>query len=150
MASERTAERDSHQNDDAQASQQGRTRAEWVTTAISLGLIVLLAGAILYEGYVRGEDEPATIEVTVREAEIERRGENFYIPIEIVNDGDQTIEEVTIGVELLDGETVIAEGETVIATLAEDERVTAVMVVPDDPAGLSIEAAVVTYQIAED
>lgn len=147
-----TSETESKTNDtdDRQPAKAGRSRAEQITTAISVGLIVLLAGAILYEGYARGEDDPATIIVSVREAEIDQRGDAFYIPVEILNDGDQTVEEVTIGIELLDGETVVAEGETVVATLGESERVTAVMVVTDDPAGLTIEAGVVTYQIAED
>jgi uncharacterized protein (TIGR02588 family) len=150
MTSEGASGSDTRTAGDEPAMQAGRSRAEWITTIVSMGLIVLLAGAILYEGYVKGEADPATIQVTVLESEIERRGDDFYIPFKIVNDGDQTVEEVTIGIELLDGDTVVAEGETVIATLAEAERVTAVLVVPDDPTGLSIEAAVVTYQIAED
>jgi uncharacterized protein (TIGR02588 family) len=113
-------------------------------------LIALLAGSILYEGYATGAADPATLEVTVLSAEIEQRGDDFYIPIEILNDGDQTVEEVTVSIELLDGEEVVDEAETVIATLGESETVQAVLVVADDPSGLTIEAGVVTYQIAED
>jgi uncharacterized protein (TIGR02588 family) len=127
-----------------------RSTAERITTAISVLLIAALAGAILYEGYATGQSEPARLEVTVLEAEIEQRGDDFYIPIEILNDGDQTVEEVTVSIELRDGEEVVDDAETVIATLGEAETITAMLVVADDPTGLTIEAGVVTYQIAED
>ena len=127
-----------------------RSTAERITAAISVLLIVALAGAILYEGYATGQSEPARLEVTVLEAEMERRGDGFYVPIEILNDGDQTVEEVTVSIEVLDGEEVIDEAETVIATLGEAETITAMLVVADDPTGLTIDAGVVTYQIAED
>jgi uncharacterized protein (TIGR02588 family) len=127
-----------------------RSTAEKITTAISVLLIAALAGAILYEGYATGQAEPARLEVTVLEAEIEQRGDDFYIPIKILNDGDQTVEEVTVSIEVLDGEEVVDEAETVIATLGEAETITAMLVISDDPTGLTIEAGVVTYQIAED
>ena len=127
-----------------------RSTAEKITTAISVLLIVALAGAILYEGYATGQADPARLEVTVLEAEIEQRGDAFYIPFEVLNDGDQTVEEVTVSIEVLDGEEVVDEAETVIATLGEAETITAMLVVADDPTGLTIKAGVVTYQIAED
>ena len=128
----------------------GRTTAEKITTAVSILLIAILAGAIIYEGYASGHDEPAILQVTVMSDQIDERDGNFYIPVEIHNDGDQTVEEIAVGIELLDGETVVDEAETVIATLGEDETIVAVLVVTDDPTGLTIEAGVVTYQIAEE
>ena len=136
--------------DNAPPEDQGRTTAEKVTTAVSVLLIAALAGAILYEGYATGQADPAILEVTVLSAEIEQRGDDFYIPVEIHNDGDATVEEIAVSIELLDGESVVDEAETVIATLGEDERLTAVLVLTEDPAGLTIEAGVVTFQVAED
>lgn len=135
---------------DAPPGDEGRSTAEKITTIISVLLIAALAGAILYEGYATGQSEPATLEVTVLSDQIEQRGGDFYVPVEITNDGDQTVEEVVVNIELLDGESVVDEAETVIATLGESETITAVLVVADDPAGLTIEAGVVTYQVAED
>ena len=128
----------------------GRSTAENVTTTISILLIAILGGTILYEGYATGRSDPATLEVSVLTEQIEQRGDSYYVPVEIVNDGDQTVEEVAVSIELLDGEQVVAEGETVIATLGEAEAVKAVLVVSEDPTGLEIIASVVTYQIAED
>lgn len=130
--------------------QQDRTTAEKITTAISILLIALLAGAILYEGYATGQADPATLEVEVRSDEIEQRGDAFYVPVEIVNSGDETVEEVTVSIEVLDGETVVDEAETVIATLGEAESVTAMLVLTEDPSNLQIDAGVVTFQVAED
>jgi uncharacterized protein (TIGR02588 family) len=130
-------------------SDNGRTTPEKFTTTISVVLIVLLAVAILYEGYWKGQSDPATLEVVVRTDQIEQRGDSFYVPVEVHNDGDQTVEEVTVSIDVRNGDTVIQEAETVIATLGEAETVTAVIVLPSDPTGLTIEAGVVTYQIAE-
>ncbi len=138
------------QSGTAPSENEGRSTAEKVTTTISVLLIVALAGAILYEGYATGQADPARLSVTVLQDEIEQRDNRYYIPFEIINDGDQTVEEITVSIELLDGEEVVDEGETVIATLGEDEMVSAVLIVSDDPTGLTIEAGVVTFQIAED
>lgn len=146
--SETVAGDDSPEDDSPE--DEGRTTAEKLTTLISVLLIAFLACAILYEGYATGQADPATLEVTVLMAEIEQRGDAFYIPIEILNDGDQTVEEVAVGIEILDGETVVDEAETVIATLGEAEIVTVVLILTEDPTGMTIEAGVVTFQVAED
>ena len=139
------------QSDDAAPppADNGRTTPEKITTTISVLLIVLLAGAILYEGYWKGQADPATLDVVVRTDQIDQRGDSFYVPVEIHNDGDQTVEEVTVSIDVRDGDTVVQEAETVIASLGESETVTAVIVLSEDPTGLTIEAGVVTYQIAE-
>lgn len=128
----------------------GRTTPEKITTAISVLLIAVLAGAILYEGYASGQSDPARLEVTVLTEEIEQRGDAFYVPVEVVNEGDQTVEQVSVGIEVRDGEQIVDEAETVIATLAEDETLTAVVVLDQDPTGLTIETGIVTFQVVED
>lgn len=135
---------------DESIGNRGRTTAGKVTTAISILLIVALAAALLYEGYATGQSEPAVLTAAVRTAEIEQRGDSFYIPIEIRNDGDQTVEEVAVGMELLDGDTIIEEAEAVIPIISEAESVMVVFVVSEDPSTLTIDASITTYQIAED
>ncbi|MDQ3548736.1 MAG: hypothetical protein M3439_07935, partial [Chloroflexota bacterium] len=97
--SQTTSGEDSPEDDspkDDSPEDEGRTTVEKLTTVISVLLIAILASAILYEGYATGQADPATLEVTVLMAEIEQRGESFYIPVEILNDGDQTVEEVAV------------------------------------------------------
>ena len=115
----------------------------------------------MQRGLVRGRISDLHLQISVgarqRAAElgvgrhqIEQRAGGFYVPVEIRNDGDQTVEEVTVSIEVRDGETVTDEAETTIATLGESETLTAVLVLADDPAALTIDAGVVTFQIAED
>src|SRR5689334_12764633 len=96
---------------------QGRSAAEWVTTGICLALIALLCGAVLYEGYAVDDDDPARIEVTVSADDAEQRGEAWYLPFEVENTGDQTVEEIVVVVELLQGEKAVAEAETTVTLL---------------------------------
>jgi uncharacterized protein (TIGR02588 family) len=128
----------------------GRSGAEVVTTALSLLLIGLLAGAILYDGYASGESQPAQVEIEVHLDDVDRRGDGYYVPLTISNTGDQTIEEVLITIEARRGEELVDETETVIATLAERGTVSAIVVLTDDPATLQIEAGVSTFQIADE
>jgi uncharacterized protein (TIGR02588 family) len=128
----------------------GRSAAEWVTTGICLALIALLCGAVLYEGYAADDDDPARIEVTVSADRAEQRGDAWYLPFEVENHGDQTVEEVTVVVELLQGEKAVAESETTIMLLGESERVLATAVFENDPRPYTAEGRTRSFQIAED
>ena len=63
----------------------------------------------------------------------ELRGEHWHVPFEVENLGDETVEEIVVVVELLQGEETVAEAETTIALLGENERVHAVAVFENDP-----------------
>lgn len=127
----------------------GRTTAQRVTTIISVLLIAALIGAILYEGYAGPGDEPAQINVEVRQDQAEQRGEKFYVPIAVRNTGDETVEEIVIGVEVMRGEELIEETELVISELEEEAEVETILVLDEDPADLAIDAGAETFQIAE-
>lgn len=126
-----------------------RTSAEWITTAVSLTLILGLAGAILYEGLGHGTARPATLVTTVLSDDVETREGRHYLPIEVANIGDDAVEEVVVALEARDGETVVEEAESVIASLGENERTVVVFVLDGNPAGLTIDAGVVTFQVVE-
>jgi uncharacterized protein (TIGR02588 family) len=132
------------------ADAERRSRAEWVTTAICLALIALLCGAIIYEGYAASDDDPARIEITVSSDEAEQRGEVWYLPFAIQNLGDETVEEVVVVVELLQGEEAVAEAETTVMLLGESERVLATAVFENDPRPYTAEGRARSFQIAED
>lgn len=128
---------------------QGRTVAQVVTTALSVLLIAMLIGAILYEGYAGPGDEPAQIEVDVLQDQAEHRGERFYVPIAVRNTGDETVEEIVIGIEVMRGEELVEETELVVSELGEEAEADTMLILDEDPAGLSIDAGAVTFQIAE-
>jgi uncharacterized protein (TIGR02588 family) len=127
-----------------------RATAEAITTVVSVLLITALIIAIVYEGYAREASAPATLEATVLIDETDQRGESFYLPIEVVNRGDQTVEEALVAIEVSDGDTPIMETESTIATLGEAERATIQVILDQDPAGLTIDARVTAFQIAEE
>jgi uncharacterized protein (TIGR02588 family) len=127
-----------------------RSGAEWLTTAIGIALIALLCGAILYEGYVAHDDDPATVQIEASADAAEQRGAQWYVPFEVRNDGDQTIEEIMLVIELFDGEEVVAEAETTIMLLGEDEKVPGMAVFAEDPRPYRAEGRARSFQIAED
>ena len=135
----------------ADAKRSHRSGAEMVTTAICVLLIALLCGAILYEGYAAGDDDPALVEVTVDAGEAEQRGEHWYVPFEVVNTGDETIQEIWVVVEGADGSgQTVVESETTVALLGETERASAMAVFETDPRELELTGRVRSFQIAED
>lgn len=133
-----------------QATAPGRTAAQIFTTALSLLLIALLAGAILYEGYGDRGNNPARIEVEVRADEAEQRGEHWYVPILVRNLGDDTIEELVIGIDVSRGAEIVLETDTTIAQLGESAEASATLVLDEDPTTLTIEALPETFQVAEE
>lgn len=122
-----------------------------VTTAVCVLLIALVCGAILYECYAAGDDDPARVEVTVDAAKAEQRGELWYVPFRVANDGDETIEEIWIVVEGADGSgQTVVESETTVQLLGESEEAHAIAVFEADPRDLALTGRVRSFQIAED
>ena len=134
----------------ATESRSRRTAAQMVTTTVCVLLIALVCGAILYEGYAAGDDDPARVEVAV-DAGGEQRGDLWYVPFEIANGGDETIEEIWVVVEGADGSgQTVVESETTVQLLGESERANAMAVFEADPRGLELTGRVRSFQIAED
>jgi uncharacterized protein (TIGR02588 family) len=130
--------------------QRGRSAAQVVTTLVSLLLIVLLAGTILYEGYARGEARPAELKVTVDSTAAEQRGTAYYVPFTVRNLGDETVEVALVTFEVYrDGEPVL-ETDTTIDLLGERAMVSGVLVLDEVPDGLEFVAQVTSFQIAEE
>ena len=135
----------------ADASRTRRSAAQMVTTSVCVLLIALVCGAILYEGYAAGDDDPAIVEVAVDTGGVEQRGDLWYVPFEITNGGDETIEEIWVVVEGADGSgQTVVESETTVQLLGESERVNAVAVFQADPSGLELTGRVRSFQVAED
>ena len=107
----------------ATESQSRRSAAQMVTTTVCVLLIALVCGAILYEGYAAGDDDPARVEVAVDAGGVEQRGDLWYVPFEVANGGDETIEEIWVVVEGADGSgQTVVESETTVQLLGESER----------------------------
>ena len=110
----RQDDQDEQDNQDRQAEQDDRdeqdeenpprTTAEWVTLSISIAILALLFGAIGFF-YLSGNDTVAIIEVTPLTEQVRAEGEQFLLPVEITNTGEQTASSVSVTVSLMvDGE----------------------------------------------
>ena len=73
--------------------QKKRTGAEWFTLAISVLIVLVLAGLVIYQEVARGT-EPPVIEVQPRLEEVRQEGNTYYVPVEIANKGERTAEDV--------------------------------------------------------
>jgi uncharacterized protein (TIGR02588 family) len=127
-----------------------RNAAQWITTGVSVALIAVLAGLILYEGYIGPGGRPAALDVAVRPEGVERRGDRYYVPFTVTNRGDETVEEVTLDIQVMSADEVIEEAQTVVALLGEGSTERGMLVLDNDPAGLTIDAAVSSFQIADE
>jgi uncharacterized protein (TIGR02588 family) len=78
---------------------QDRSIAEWVTFGISLAILLGLVGLVLYLALTKG-DKPINLEAKPQLEMVRQTGDNFYLPVEISNLGDETAEEVEVEVIL--------------------------------------------------
>jgi uncharacterized protein (TIGR02588 family) len=111
----------------------GRSAAEWVSLGISIAILILLAGLVLY-AYLSDREAPAVIEVQPQLEQVRNESGSYYLPIEVKNIGNQTAQEVSVQISLL-VENVQAESITVtFPFLGGGESARAVVVFPQDPA----------------
>jgi uncharacterized protein (TIGR02588 family) len=142
--------RDQGKTDEYDPEHHARPGVQIVTTAISVLLIAILAGAILYEGLNDRVSNPAQIETDVRVADAAQRGAYWYVPVVITNAGDDTAEQLVVAFTVMDGQETILETDTTVDQLGESESITTTIVVDTDPAELTIEAVPETFHIAEE
>lgn len=80
-----------------------RTTAEWVSLLISVAIVLVLVGGLVYQIFARG-NEPPTIEVVPLMEEVRQEGESYYLPLDITNNGDKTAENIEVMLSLDTGE----------------------------------------------
>jgi uncharacterized protein (TIGR02588 family) len=75
-----------------------RSLAENVSFAISLLLLSLLVGLVVYE-WISKKDQPPVLSVTT-DSQVRQAGKQFYVPFTIANTGGETVESVEITAQL--------------------------------------------------
>ena len=81
-----------------------RRGAEWVALAVSVLIVLGLAGLVIYQEVVRGT-EPPVIEVQPKLEEVRQEGGAYYVPINIANKGEVTAEDIEVQMSLeIEGE----------------------------------------------
>ncbi|HEV2128933.1 MAG TPA: hypothetical protein VGR22_09970 [Thermomicrobiales bacterium] len=125
---------------------EGRSPAEWTTLAISIGIIAGFLGVVTWL-YFRGSEEPPLITVEVQMESLREEDGAWYLPIEVRNDGDRTVENTQVEGTLRTGEGEPQEASITVAFLAGGERVEGTLVFSDDPRNGELEVGPTSYQI---
>ncbi len=124
-----------------EGSEPGYSHAEWVSLGVSLVILGLLVGLVVFV-WLSPVDRPARFEVTQGRTRVE--GHSYYVDFTIENKGDQT------------GERVKVEGFITVAGRREEASTTfdfvpgrsgeqGVLIFEHEPVGLVIR--VVSYQL---
>ena len=123
------------QSDDARAVERqdpGRSTAEWVTLGISVAIVLGVVLLVIYTS-LKGEDEPATIEVQPQLEQVRQVQDAYYLPVTITNRGDRTAEDIQVHLSLTGGTGEPPSTQFTIRFLAAGERAEAVVVFREDP-----------------
>lgn len=130
---------------DDQARQGGRSRAEWTTLGISLTILALVFATIVWL-WMRDTAMPATVEVTPVTEAIRHEGDVWYLPLDVVNRGDATAEDVVVEAELDTGEGEPETAEITFSFLASGETARGTVVFTSDPASGEVTIRPVSFK----
>lgn len=107
-----------------------RTRPEWITFGVSALILMVVVGLLVGRAF---HTEATAAPVADRPGAPRQVGDQFFVPVEIVNRGDLGAAEVQVVAELtIDGNT--TSGDQVIDFLGGGETQELTFVFADDPA----------------
>lgn len=141
---EQAHERAGEPEDSASRQPRARTAAEWITLAVSAGLILAVVALVVWTSG-DGGGQPPTIVATPLTATIREAEGRYYLPIEVTKRGARAAEEVVVRAELTTaGET--AGAEFTLVVLAAGETLEATVAFAADPAAGELAVGVVSFQ----
>jgi uncharacterized protein (TIGR02588 family) len=118
--------------DDDRRQDRGRSIAEWVSVGISLAIVLALAGLVVYQ-YLVGGTRPPLVVVTPQLDAIRREADAYYLPVEVVNRGDKTAEDVRVLLSLSSDQGARQSAELGVDFLAGGETARWTVVFREDP-----------------
>ena len=124
----------------------GRSTAEWTTLGISLTIVLSILGLITYL-YVSGSDEPPNIAAEAKFEELRRETSGYYLPVEVINEGDRTAEDVRVEAELDTGNGQPETAEIAVTFLAGGEHATGTFIFNQDPSEGDLTVQAISYTI---
>lgn len=122
-----------------------RSTAEWVTLGVSLAAVLAVVGLVVFL-YIRGETRPPTIAVEPSMENIRQGTGGYYLPVDVTNGGDQTVEDVRIEAELVTGSGHPQTLEFSIQYLAGGEHAQGTFVFQDDPRQGELTIGAISYR----
>jgi uncharacterized protein (TIGR02588 family) len=123
----------------------GRSIAEWTTLGISIAIVAAILGLITFL-YYRGTEEAPRIEASANLEGLRHEQSGYYLPVEVTNEGDQTVEDVIVEAELDTGEGQPQTAEITVMFLAGGERATGTFVFEDDPSQGDLTVHATSYK----
>lgn len=122
-----------------------RSPAEWTTFSISLLIVAVIVGLVIYK-WLTQKHQPPIISINPS-SEIREAPGQFYVSFEIENTGGETAESVQVIAELrIDGE-VEESGEQQIDFLASGETEKGAFVFSRDPRKGELSVRVASYKL---
>ena len=124
----------------------GRKLAEWVTTGVSLVLVLGVAGFLIYEGM--NQDSMfvgADVKVLVEQA-VERGGK-YVVPIRVENQARRTLKDFKVRVTYRSASGERESEDVVIDYVGERASATVYVYIDRDPRGAEMEARASGYRL---
>jgi uncharacterized protein (TIGR02588 family) len=118
-----------------------RRAPEWIVFGISALVLLAIVAALIVLAF-QGSDPAAPVAETP--GAVRQVGERFFVPVQIVNDGDESAAQVQVQAELTIGGTT-STGEQVIDFLGRGERRQLTFVFEDDPGAGELAIGVVSF-----
>lgn len=122
----------------------GQQVAERITFAVSLAIVLAVAGFVLYQ-QLFGGDRPATIVATPRLEAVRQQGGLYYLPIRVANEGDETAEAIRINAALANGQGTPEVVELEIDLLAGGGKANGTAIFRNDPTRGELTVRVTSY-----
>lgn len=129
-------------------SDEARAIAERVTVGLSAGLILLVAGLVVYSHLLAGS-EPASIQVNPVFEELREEAGSYYLPVGIENTGDRTAQDVRVEVSIPSATAGREIAEISVQFLAGGETIEAVAVFQHAPTQQDLSTNIVSYLRAD-
>lgn len=126
-----------------QEEDKGRSTAEWVSTAISLLIVLALAGLLSYQ-HLYGPTGDAVVEVELHLDAVRHQAPLYYVPIRVANRGGKAAEDLLVRVTLVSSDS-RETTEVQFPVLAGGESADATVAFRQDPAGGTIQTSSVGY-----
>lgn len=139
---------ESRQGTDGSRHRPARRTAEWVSLGISALLILSIAAYLLWEG-VTAQQTAVPVDVKVRPDRTQQAGERYVLPVEVRNNGQVTLRDLRIVVELAGADAGADAGprEIDIDYLGQRSGQTLYLYFDRDPRSLDVRARPVQYRL---
>ncbi len=121
-----------------------RTKAEWITFGAATCILTGIIGLVMYTAVSNKQQPPI---LTVSRKTIRLVSGKYYVPFEVINNGDETAESVQILAELRDNNQIEETGEQQIDFLSSREKEEGAFIFSTDPRQGQLTIRVASYKV---